>query len=88
MGQSDPDSFTDDVRRDFVTGCVEMTEEDAASGQITLDDPESFCECAADALDEDVEFDDLKDANSDLRKEPGPLPEELEAAFAHCRPET
>lgn len=86
-GQRDPGSYTDAVEKNFITGCVGTSKDDAASG----DGAESAdvwgradCQCAYDAIKKDIPFSEFKQLNSDLIEEPGPLPESFTKAFADC----
>ena len=77
-GQSTPDGYNDSVRENFVRGCVDTSKEDGSTWST------DECECAYEAIEEDVEWDEFKRITDDQTEEPSPLPESFTEVFADC----
>lgn len=81
-GQGSASNY-DELEDAFLEQCEETRAADAeVAGAEAV--PDDFCRCAFDALREDVPFDDLMAVDDELSEEPGPLPEEITAAYASC----
>ncbi|MCB0972862.1 MAG: hypothetical protein KDA97_15250 [Acidimicrobiales bacterium] len=92
--QRDKDNYAD-TEDDYIEGCVDRADADNAEIEAgtsgfneatEIADPEAFCQCTFDALEENVSFDRFKEVNSDLRENGGPWPDDLVEAIADCDP--
>ena len=77
-----------DTEDDFLEGCITRATEDNADGaEVQIASPEDWCQCAFDAIEDEIEFDRFKEVNSDLRDNGGPLPDDIQAAYDSCDPD-
>lgn len=84
--QKDAGSYRD-TEEDFLAGCIQTAEADnALDGATAIESPENYCQCAFDAIVDNVKFDRFKEINGALREEGGELPTEITDAFDGCRP--
>ena len=90
--QQDKDSYSA-TEDDYLEGCIDQVTADNANieaggegteGATQIADPDTFCQCTFDALEEDIPFERLKEVNSDLRDNGGPLPDDFVEATAPC----
>ena len=90
--QQDKDSYAD-TEGNYLEGCIDRVTADNADieagaegteGATEIADPETYCQCTFDALEEDIPFERFKEVNSDLRENGGPLPEDFVEATAPC----
>ena len=93
-GQKDATNY-EDTEDDFVAGCIELAEADAAAieagedgteGAEAIASPEDYCQCVFDTISgpDGVPFDEFDAINEDLRTNGGPLPEDFVATYADC----
>lgn len=81
-GQREPDGFSDKVEASFIQGCSATATDDEK-----ISDPETFCQCAYDALSDKqdgVEFKEFKRINTEVVADPGPLPASFTKYFEGC----
>lgn len=90
--QQDKDNYAD-TEKDYLEGCIDQVDADNAAIEVGADgtqgatqiaDPETYCQCTFDALQENISFDRFKEVNSDLRENGGPLPDDFVEATAPC----
>ena len=75
--QQTPKGYGDTTSKNFQKGCVAASKE-------RIDNPVEVCGCAYKAVTAKIPFKDFKKVYSDLRDDPGPLPERFSAIMSDC----
>ncbi|MEO6628356.1 MAG: hypothetical protein ABIP03_07260 [Aquihabitans sp.] len=89
--QKTPESYTKDVRTQFIQGCQTTMTADVKSGASVDVSPKKFCTCAFDAISDKktgIKFSEFKKLNEQLVETPGPIPSAFAKAFAGCEKPT
>lgn len=76
--QQTPKGYGDTTSKNFQRGCV------SASTEQRIDNPVEVCACAYKAVVAKIPFKEFKKVYSDLRDDPGPLPERFSAIMTDC----
>jgi hypothetical protein len=77
--QRTPDKYTGSVKKNFLSACQ------VQSKQGNVSDPKKVCTCSYNDIVATIKFSDFKKINSDLSKNPGPLPPELAKIVENCQ---
>ena len=78
-----PDSYTDSVRKHFISGCTATSDRrrHARNGI----EAQQYCTCAYNAIKKNVKFSTFKQINDDLTQSGGgPLPKSFQDAYDSC----
>ena len=86
-GQRAPTSYTDSVKKNFITGCTTVSTGDAALGTPT--EANQYCTCVFTEIKKNVKFSEFKKINDDLTQSGGgPLPSSFQDAYTSCQKPT
>lgn len=83
-----PDAYGDTTEGSFIEGCeVALTDEGDAGEALSDDEAQAVCECSYEEISDPatgIPYEDFRDINDELEKEPGPLPEPIRERVQGC----
>lgn len=83
-GQETPTDYSDAVEQNFLTQCVGTDADNEGFDDDEVDELRDECECAYDTFQRELEFDDFKELDTEVRSDLEALPDNVYDQLLRC----